>query len=167
MKRNILIVDDEEAIRTLLGAILAKEGYEVGHAADGTELKAQLNGGGKQPDLVLLDMKLPDADGLELLPLIKKQWSNTEVIILTGFATIDAAVNATKLGAYDFQKKPFDHKSLLLSVERALEHKQLQEEASSLRQALSTMSGVSSPIFQSQGMKNIVRTVERVAPSDV
>jgi DNA-binding NtrC family response regulator len=122
---------------------------------------------GPQPEVILLDLKLPDADGLELLPTIKKQWPQTEVIILTGHATIDAAVAATKLGAYDFQRKPFDHKSLLLSVERALDHKQLTEQASSLRQALSTMSGGASPIFQSSAMKGVVRTIERVAPSDV
>jgi len=88
-------------------------------------------------------------------------------IILTGYATIDAAVAATKLGAYDFQKKPFDHKSLLVVVERAIEHKQLTEQTSSLRQALSTMSGGTSPIFQSAAMKSVVKTVERVAPSEV
>src|SRR5512141_2697502 len=87
---------------------------------------------GAQPEVILLDLKLPDAEGMELLPVIKKQWPQTEVIILTGHATIDAAVAATKLGAYDFQKKPFDHKSLLIGVERAIEHKQLTEQASSL-----------------------------------
>ncbi len=165
MNVKIMIVDDEESIRSLLNTVLTKSSYEVVEVPDGATLKEKFSG--PAPAVVLLDLKLPDADGLELLPLVKKQWPRTEVIILTGHATIDAAVTATKLGAYDFQKKPFDHKSLLLSVERALEHKQLQEETSSLRQALSTMSGGASPIFQSAAMKNIVRTVERVAPSDV
>ena len=74
-----------------------------------------------QPDIILLDLGLPDGDGLELLPQIKKQWPDTEVIVLTGHATFDAAVEATKRGAYHFQNKPFDTKTLLLSVERALE----------------------------------------------
>ena len=160
-----MVVDDEESIRSLLGTVLAKAGYDVSEVADATALQEAFNG--PQPEVILLDLKLPDAEGLDLLPQIKKQWPQTEVIILTGHATIDAAVAATKLGAYDFQKKPFDHKSLLLQIERAIEHKQLTEQTSSLRQALSAMSGGASPIFQSPSMKTVVRTVERVAPSDV
>jgi DNA-binding NtrC family response regulator len=165
MSAKIMVVDDETGIRSLLTTFLTKANYEVTQVPDATTLKALFEG--PQPEVILLDLKLPDADGLDLLPQIKKQWPQTEVIILTGHATLDAAVNATKLGAYDFQKKPFDHKSLLLSVERALEHKHLTEQTSSLRQALSTMSGGVSPIFQSPAMKTVVRTVERIAPSDV
>lgn len=165
MSAKIAVVDDEPAIRSLLNAFLTKANYEVTAIGDAASLDRAFES--TQPDVILLDLKLPDADGLELLPQLKRQWPQTEVIILTGHATLDAAVSATKLGAYDFQKKPFEHKSLLLSVERALEHKQLTEQASSLRQALSTMSGGSSAIFQSTAMKNVVRTVERVAPSDV
>lgn len=165
MSSKIMVVDDEPIIRSLLSKFLIKANYEVIQVADVAALKGLF--GGPQPEVILLDLKLPDADGLELLPLIKKRWSQTEIIILTGHATLDAAVNATKLGAYDFQKKPFDHKSLLLSVERALEHKHLTEQANSLRQALSTMSGGASPIFQSPAMKAVVRAVERVGPSDV
>jgi two-component system response regulator AtoC len=165
MSAKIMVVDDEPGIRSLLSTFLTKANYEVTQVPDAVTLKGLF--GGSQPEVILLDLKLPDADGLELLPQIKKQWPQTEVIILTGHATLDAAVSATKLGAYDFQKKPFDHKSLLLSVERALEHKHLTEQTSSLRQALSTMSGGTSPIFQSPAMKSVVRTIERVAPSDV
>jgi two-component system, NtrC family, response regulator HydG len=160
-----MVVDDEASIRSLLGTVLAKANYEISEIADAAALREAFTN--PAPDVLLLDLKLPDADGLELLPQIKRHWPNTEVIILTGHATIDAAVAATKLGAYDFQKKPFDHKSLLVVVERAIEHKQLTEQTSSLRHALSTMSGGASPIFQSPAIKSIVRTVERVAPSDV
>jgi two-component system response regulator HydG len=165
MSAQIWVVDDEAPIRSLLTTVLEKSGYQVAEFADAASLKEKL--GGSAPDVILLDLKLPDAEGLDLLPQVKKAFPGAEVIILTGFATLDAAVMATKLGAYDFQKKPFDHKSLLLSVERALEHKQLTEQTSSLRQALAAMSGGTSPIFQSPAMKNIIRTVERVAPSDV
>lgn len=165
MKHKVLVVDDESAIRTLLATVLDKAGYEPMEAADANQLRDLL--AGTPPDLILLDLKLPDADGMELLPQIKKHWPSSEVIILTGHATIDAAVAAVKLGAYDFQKKPFETKDLLLSIERALEHKFLTEEASNLRQALATMSTGASPIFQSAAMKAVVRTVERVAPSDV
>lgn len=165
MKQRLLVVDDEIAIRTLLKTLLEREGYEVTEAADGATLRDLFTSA--QPDAILLDLKLPDADGLELLPAIKKHWPGSEVVVLTGHATIDAAVAATKAGAYDFQKKPFDPKALLLCLERAIEHKALTEEASSLRQALAAMSGGGSPIFQSPAMKAVVRTVERIAPSDV
>ena len=165
MKKSILVVDDEAEVRQLLVTLLVEDGFEVREASDDATVKQLFDA--PPPDLVLLDLKLPDADGLELLPRLKKQWPETEVIVLTGFASLDMAVEATKRGAYHFQKKPLDYKSLLLSVQRALEHKQLTEEAGSLRQALSTMSSGASPIFQSASMKAVLRTVERVAPSDV
>ncbi len=160
-----MVVDDTEGIRDLLKAILEREGYEAILKVSAAELTGAF--AQTQPDIILLDLVLPDGDGLELLPQIKKQWPDTEVIVLTGHATFDAAVEATKRGAYHFQNKPFDAKTLLLSVERALEHKRLNEEASSLRKALATMSGGTAPIFQSLAMKAIVRTIEKVAPSDL
>jgi DNA-binding NtrC family response regulator len=165
MKPKVMVVDDTPEIRVLVNTILKGGGYEPMLKGNAAELKESLTG--PQPDVMFLDLVLPDGDGLELLPLIKKSWPDTEVIVLTGNATFDAAVEATKRGAYHFQNKPFDHKTLLLSVERALEHKRLNEEASSLRRALSTMSGGASPIFQSAAMKAVVHTVERVAPSEV
>ncbi|HEX4264732.1 MAG TPA: sigma-54 dependent transcriptional regulator [Verrucomicrobiae bacterium] len=164
MKGKIMVVDDAADIRDLLGAIL-RDTYEVTDAQSGAELKQAFSQ--QQPDVMLLDIKLPDADGLDLLPQIKKQWPETEVIVLTGNATFEAAVEATKRGAYHFLNKPFDTQGLLVTVERALEHKLQNEENSTLRRALSTMSGGTSPIFQSTAMQNVVRTVERVAPSDV
>jgi len=165
MKGSILLVDDAADIRDLLATVL-RDNYEVSEADSGAALKETFNGP-SQPDVVLLDIKLPDADGLDLLPQIKRQWPDTEVIVLTGNATFEAAVEATKRGAYHFLNKPFDTQGLLVTVERALEHKLQNEENSSLRRALSTMSGGVSPVFQSPVMQSVVRTVERVAPSDV
>ena len=164
MKGNILMVDDAADIRELLANIL-RNSYAVTEADSGAALKQAFQE--QQPDVVLLDIRLPDADGLDLLPQIKKQWPETEVIVLTGNATFEAAVEATKRGAYHFLNKPFDPQGLLVTVERALEHKQQSEENSTLRRALSTMSGGTSPVFQSLVMQTVVRTVERVAPSDV
>src|SRR5271170_5673349 len=165
MKAKVMVVDDTEGVRDLIGTILQRNGYEPMPKANAAQLLASFTE--SQPDVILLDLVLPDGDGMELLPKIKKQWPDTEVIVLTGHATFDVAVEATKRGAYHFQNKPFDQKILLLSVERALEHRRLNQEASSLRQALDAMSGGTSPIFQSPAMKNVVRTIERVAPSDV
>jgi DNA-binding NtrC family response regulator len=165
MKAKIMVVDDTDGVRELIGTILQRNGYEPMPKANAAQLLASFTE--SQPDVILLDLVLPDGDGMELLPQIKKQWPDTEVIVLTGHATFDVAVEATKRGAYHFQNKPFDQKILLLSVERALEHRRLNQEASSLRQALDAMSGGTSPIFQSPVMKGVVRTIERVAPSDV
>ena len=165
MNERILVVDDEADIRTLLSTLLTRANYDVTELEDAAGLRRAFDG--TQPNAILLDLKLPDAEGLDLLPAVKKQWPDVEVIVLTGNASLEAAVMATKLGAYDFQKKPFEPKSLMLSVERALEHRRLREEATSLRQVISTMSGQPSPIFQSPVMKSAVRTVERIAPSDV
>ena len=119
------------------------------------------------PDVVLLDLRLPDANGLDLLPQIKKNLPDTEVIVLTGEATFEAAVQATKRGAYHFINKTFDTQALQVTIDRAIENRQQKEENNSLRRALSTMSGGATPIFQSAQLQAVVRTIERVAPSDV
>jgi DNA-binding NtrC family response regulator len=162
---KVMVVDDTQGIREMLSAILEKEGYETIPKANAAELTAAFSQ--TQPDIILLDLVLPDGDGLELLPQIKKQWPDTEVIVLTGYASFDKAVEATKRGAYHFQSKPFDTKTLVLTMERAMEHKGLNQQAASLRNALATMTGGEAPVFQSPSMKTIVRDLEKVAPSDV
>src|ERR1043166_5531017 len=164
MKTRIMVVDDDVNMRDLMITLLESESYDVIPAE--TAAAAQAAFEGPQPDAVLLDLQLPDGHGLDLLPAIKKHWPATEVIVMTGNATFDAAVEATKRGAYHFLNKPLDTQSLLVTVERALEHKQQNEENSTLRRALSTMSGGATPVFVSTAMQTVVRTVERVAPSD-
>ena len=100
MKATILVVDDEVEVRELLNQILSRAGYQVHQVKDGATLKEAFDR--IQPDVVLLDYKLPDATGLDLLPLIKKEWPESEVIMLTGHATYDVAVEATKRGAFHF-----------------------------------------------------------------
>jgi DNA-binding NtrC family response regulator len=164
MKGKILIVDDESELRNLLRALLEDE-YTVTEAESGAALQKCLLQ--DAPDVVLLDLKLPDANGLDLLPQIKKTWPDAEVVVLTGEATFEAAVQATKRGAYHFINKPFDNQALQVTLSRAVENKQQKEESNSLRRAISTMSGGSTPIFQSSALQAVVRTVERIAPSDV
>ena len=164
MKGKILIVDDEADLRLLLKSILESE-YTVTEAENGAALKKLFTA--EAPDVILLDLNLPDANGLDLLPLIKKSWPNAEVILLTGAATFEAAVEATKRGAYHFINKPFDTAALLVTIDRAIENQQQKEENNSLRRALSAMSGSSAPVFQSPQMQQVVRTLERIAPSDV
>jgi len=157
-------VDDEADLRLLLKSILESE-YTVTEAENGAALKKLLTA--EAPDIVLLDLNLPDANGLDLLPQLKKSWPDAEVVVLTGAATFEAAVEATKRGAYHFINKPFDTSALLVTIERAIENQQQKEENNSLRRALSAMSGSSAPVFQSPQMQNVVRTLERIAPSDV
>ena len=164
MKGKILIVDDEADLRLLLKSILESE-YTVTEAENGAALKKLLTA--EAPDIVLLDLNLPDANGLDLLPQLKKSWPDAEVVVLTGAATFEAAVEATKRGSYHFINKPFDTSALLVTIERAIENQQQKEENNSLRRALSAMSGSSAPVFQSPQMQNVVRTLERIAPSDV
>ncbi len=170
MKGTILIVDDQPSIREMLKTILQGE-YQVREAESGAELQKAFSQ--EQPDLVLLDVKLPDDNGLDLLPTIKKRWPDTEVIILTGAPSdheaVSWAVEATKRGAFNFLRKSaeFDVEKLVADVGTAIEHKRQSEEASTLRRALETMSGAASPVFQSNALREVVRTVERIAPSDV
>jgi DNA-binding NtrC family response regulator len=164
MKAKILIVDDEAPLRELLKDVL-KADYSISEADSGAMLKKLFDG--EEPDVTLLDLKLGDDNGLNLLPQIKKSWPDTEVVVITGEADYKTAVEATKRGAFHFIAKPFKIEEILVTLDRALENKQQKEENSTLRRALETMSGAASPIFRSEAMQNVVRTVERIAPSDV
>ncbi len=164
MKAKVLIVDDEADLRNMLTSVL-EDHYDVAQANNGAALQKALSQA--PPDVVLLDVKLPDADGLELLPQVKKRWPDTEVIVLTGHGTISMAVEAGRGGAYNFLSKPFENEKLLADVKCAIERKEQNQENSTLRRALETMSGTASPIFRSAAMQDVVRTVERIAPSDV
>ncbi len=164
MKDKILVVDDEADIRGLLRAVLSRE-YQVSEIESGAALQKAFNE--TQPDAVVLDVNLLDANGLEMLPLIKKRWADTEVIVLTGKGTMEMALEAGRLGAYNFLTKPFENEKLLNDVKCALERKHQNQENSALRRALETISGNTSPVFRSQALQDVVRTIERIAPSDV
>jgi DNA-binding NtrC family response regulator len=164
MKGKVLVVDDEQPIRELLSVVLQRD-YQVVEAESGAALQKAFSD--TQPDVVVLDVRLQDANGLELLPLIKKRWSDTEVIVLTGQGTMEMALEAGRLGAYNFLAKPFENEKLLADVKCAIERKQQNQENSALRRALEAMSGTSSPVFRSAVMQEVVRTIERIAPSDV
>jgi DNA-binding NtrC family response regulator len=164
MKNKILLVDDQPELRNLLADSFKSRGFEVMEVSDGAGLKASLDG--PQPDVALLDLKLPDADGLDLLSQLKNRWPDTEAIVLTGYGTLDTAVEATKRGAFHFQTKPHNQ-GIFNLVDRALERRHQTQENSKLIDALKRMSGDASPIFHSPQMKTAMKTIERVAPSDV
>lgn len=115
---NLLVVDDEDALRNVLSSELQSEGYSVMSAADGDEAIATLQQ--KSFDLVLLDIKMPRVDGFEVLKFIKENYPKTKVIMLTGFADLKNAIESKKLGAEDFVSKPYDLVDLLTTIERVL-----------------------------------------------
>jgi DNA-binding NtrC family response regulator len=164
MKGNVLLVDDEPQIRELIAAVLARD-FQVSEAESGAALQKVFSE--NQPDVIVLDVRLRDANGIELLPLIKKRWPDTEVIMLTGAGTMEMALEAGRLGAFTFISKPFENEKLLADVRNALERKQQNAENTALRRAIEAISGNAAPVFRSAEMQEVVRTVERIAPSDV
>jgi len=121
-KGRILVVDDEDIVRTSCSRTLSPEGYEVRLAKNGVEgLKMASE---ERFDLVLTDLKMPDMDGIEVLRIIKEKWPETAVIIVTGYQTVDTAVKAIKLGAYDYIEKPFTPDALIAAVAEAMANRQ-------------------------------------------
>ncbi len=117
-KNRILVVDDEDALRTVLSSELEGEGYKVASASDGAEAIDILKK--DEFDLILLDIKMPNVDGFEVLKFVKETHPDTKVIMLTGFADLKNAIESKKLGAEDFVSKPYDLVDLLTTVERVL-----------------------------------------------
>lgn len=117
-KNRILVVDDEEALRTVLSTELSSEGYEVSTAADGSEAIDLVKD--NTYDLVLLDIKMPNVDGFEVLKYVKGNKPDIKVIMLTGFADLKNAIESKRLGAEDFVSKPYDLVDLLTTIERVL-----------------------------------------------
>ena len=133
MKR-ILIVDDDKDLRFNLSAVLREEGHEVIAASDGKQTIKVIDK--SSPDLVLLDIKLPGMDGVELLQEIKRKWNNLPIIMLTANSDVKSAVKAMKLGAYDYITKPFDDEELILIIKKALHTQYLCREVEHLRKKL-------------------------------
>ena len=159
----ILIIDDEETLSYFLKKSLRQEGYEVLLARTGGEGLKLLDE--KEVDLVLLDLRLPDIEGSEVLKEIKASGGEMPVMMLTGYGTIDSAVEAMKSGAYDYIEKPPDLTALKLIVARALESWALRQEIRRLRtQEEEELTWI---VGQSPEMKSIARLVERIAPSKV
>jgi two-component system nitrogen regulation response regulator NtrX len=128
---RILIVDDEQGIRKSLAGLLSDEGYEASVAADGEAALATLRE--HPPDLVLLDIAMPGRDGIDVLEEVRQAWPRLPVIMMSGHGTIETAVRATQLGAFDFIEKPLGAEKLLLTIRHALERTRLERENRELR----------------------------------
>ena len=160
MAATVLIVDDDKALRSFLSSILEDEGYEVLLAATGAEGEALLEA--KPVDVVLVDLRLPDEDGISVLRKIKREEPDVQVIVLTAFGAVESAVEAMKLGAYDYINKPFDVSELRLIIERALKELAMRREIERLRRK---PGGYAQAwiVGQSKEMRRIAQLVAKVA----
>ena len=161
--RRILVVDDEKLIRGTLRDRLEKEGYLVGEADTGAAAMEQLRQ--EEWDLLLLDFKLPDTDGLEILRHAKERRPAPAVILMTAFASVQNAVEAMRLGAYDYVKKPFNLDELVLECERALETVLLRAEVSRYHSLDRARFSVQNLVGNSSQTQQIRTLVQRVAKS--
>src|SRR5258708_30660182 len=133
-KSRILVIDDEAAIRDSLKMTLEYEGYEFVGAATGQEGLALVER--EAPDLVLLDVKMPGMDGLEVLERLRSINDTLPVVVVSGHGTISTAVEATKKGAFDFIEKPFASDRVLVSLRNALDQRRLRDENRGLKRAV-------------------------------
>ncbi|MBI5216316.1 MAG: sigma-54-dependent Fis family transcriptional regulator [Ignavibacteriae bacterium] len=154
---SVLVVDDEKSIRDSIKMILEYNKYSVSLVEDGT--KALTAFSQEQFDAVLLDIKMPGKDGIEVLEEIKKQKTTVPVIMISGHGSFEDAVKATKLGAFDYLAKPLDRERLLITLRNALEHRRLADEISKLREK-------DLIIGQSSKMREIFSLIQRVGPTD-
>jgi len=161
MKHRVLIVEDEEKLSRVLELQLLSSGFEVDKAASAEDALKFAD----QADLVLTDLRLPGMDGLELLSLIRRQDSQTPVIVMTAFSTVETAVEAMKAGAVDFLTKPFSLDHLMAVIAKALEVRALRDENRQLREELGRRYTFESIIGHSPPMQEIFGTIMRVAPT--
>lgn len=161
---KILIIDDESVICQGCRLALSPPAYTVESRLDGHGGLEALRSG--DFDLVLLDMKLPDMEGMEILKIIRREKPDTSVIVMTGYFTVQNAVEAMKSGAVDYLTKPFTDDSILISVERALEKKQLIEENRFLRKELFDRYSFDQIVGESPPILDVFNKIKKVAPED-
>lgn len=163
--QNILFVDDDERLQSAIVKVLRGEGYRPVCASSGLEamnlLKAQ------EIALVVADLLLPDMDGIALLKAARELQPMLEVVMITGYGSVEKAVEAMRLGAYDFIQKPVDSAGLLKAVSKALEKQRLSSENRQLRRQLEQRRGLSALIGESQAMCALKDLIRQVAPTDV
>ena len=160
---KILIIEDEKLIRMTLRERLQREGYQVSEAASGEEGLRSMDE--EEADLVLLDYKLPDTNGVEVLRRIREMRKDTAVILMTAFSTVTSAVEAIKLGAYDYLDKPVDHEALLTVMGKALETTRLRREVRRHRSEQEEIYGIGNIVGRSKEIQDVLQLVQKVAGS--
>ena len=169
--RRILIIDDERPILLTLEALLGRHGYQTETAATASYGLRRLKE--ISPSVILLDLQLPDAEGLEMLGQIKADHPDTQVIILTAHDSLNNAIESIKRGAYHFISKPYAPEELLSLIEKALENQSLLRETEQLRQKtqqlekrLEIAETRLAPVFKSKALQELEELIEAMAPSD-
>ncbi|MCC6670845.1 MAG: sigma-54-dependent Fis family transcriptional regulator [Planctomycetes bacterium] len=161
---KVLLVEDEETIAVTLGDDLRQAGHEVLHTADGKEAVHILRN--QVFDVVITDVRLPGADGLEVLKAAKEARPDTEVIVMTAYATVEDAVGAMRQGADDYIQKPFLNETVLERLGRLAKYRALLDENRKLKEALQGDAGLPGVVAQSRAMQDVVRVVRTVAPTE-
>lgn len=164
-ENNILLVDDDERLRRAAEKVLSGENGNVSMASSGTEALALLDE--RRFSLVIMDLRLPDVDGIALLKNVRHLYPETEVLMITGHGSVEKAVEAMRLGAYDFIQKPLDSNALLKAVAKALEKQQLANENRQLRQQLEQRRGAEALIGDCPAMQAVKQLVRQIAPTDI
>ena len=160
MSRRILVVDDERGVRAALGQLLEYEGYEVRTAENAVDALAAYER--FRPHLVFMDVKMAGIDGLEALKKIRELDPAATVVMISGHGTIQTAVEATQLGAYDFLEKPLDTDRILVTLRNALQHLELHGEVARLRETIEARYEM---VGRSYAIRALIDTIERVAPT--
>src|SRR5579863_3026410 len=160
---SVLIIDDEAAIRESLETLLVLEGFSVASAANGQEGLARI--GERSFDLVLLDLALPDRDGMDLLAEIRGEDPQLSIIMVTAYGTVENAVRAMQAGAANFVQKPWDNEKLLADVRAAIARHRAEEENVQLKRALKQRYNFENIVGKSEPMLKIFDLVAQVAPS--
>jgi DNA-binding NtrC family response regulator len=161
---RVLLVDDDEAFRNVMARELTRLGYDVATADSGGAALERI--AAREPDVVLLDLRLPDRDGLEVLEAIRGTSPGTDVIMLTGHGSIDTAIQAVRAGAFDYVAKPCPLDELEVRIQRALERQSLRRRASLLERGLTPPDVAGSFIGESAEFRRMAELVARAAPSD-
>jgi two-component system response regulator AtoC len=163
---KVLVADDDAAIRKLLVDLLSGEGYTVSEAKTGSEVLSVLNNTEKRPDLVLMDVRMPEMSGIDVLRRMKDQKTGVGVLVMTAYGTSNLAIQSIQLGAYDYITKPFDLEEVLVAVRRFFEHRSLQGEVQSLRKQLGQRDPAERIVGRSPQMTEVFKLVGRIAGSD-
>src|SRR5438105_3390302 len=167
---RILVVDDDKASRGLMEQILAEDGHQVVVAADGAEalklLKEEQHRSGDGYDAVVSDIRMVEADGLEVLDWVVNNAVETPVLLVTAFGNVDGAVDAIRRGAYDYISKPYDVNAIKLVVERALRHRRLSAENRRLKREIREKYALANVVGRSESMLQVYKTAARVALTD-
>src|SRR5579864_540474 len=161
---SILLVDDDAAFRHVMAGELKRCGYAVETASTGAE--AILRCESREPEIVLLDLRLPGMDGLDVLKALRDRSSAIEVIMLTGHGTIDTAIESIRMGAFDYVTKPCPFEELQIRIQRAMERRSLKQRANLLERGLTPPDLGDSFVGESLQFQRLLQLVERVAPSD-